>query len=219
MTAPAILAFDTSEPHCAVALLDAADGRPLAARREEMARGQAERLMPLILETMADVGVGKEDLAAIGVGIGPGNFTGVRISVSAARGLALALGLPAVGVTTLEAMALGHDGPLLCTLDARRDMIYAQRFNVDASEPRLCQENEVPFPSGPTGTAVIGHHAEALAAKAGGQALEPLYPLAEAIGRIARVRMNDPDLPRPAPLYLRSADAAPPADPPPVILP
>ena len=96
-----IVAFDTSAAHCAAALLSG--DRVLAARAEEMGRGQAERLMPLLEEMLADAGAAWRDLARIGVGVGPGNFTGIRISVSAARGLALALGVPAIGVTTFDA--------------------------------------------------------------------------------------------------------------------
>jgi tRNA threonylcarbamoyl adenosine modification protein YeaZ len=89
--------------------------RVLCARAEEMGRGQAERLMPLLEEMLAEAGVGWSDLDRIGVGVGPGNFTGIRISVSAARGLALGLDIPAVGVSgfdIIEARAGGEQqGP------------------------------------------------------------------------------------------------------------
>ena len=94
-----ILAFDTSGPHCAAALLE--DGQITAARCEEMAKGQAERLMPLLEEILTEAGRDWRALDRIGVGVGPGNFTGIRISVSAARGLALGLGVPAIGVSAL----------------------------------------------------------------------------------------------------------------------
>ena len=70
-----------------------------------MDRGQAERLLPMLEEMLAEAGVGWRDLDGIGVVTGPGNFTGVRLAVAAARGLALALGIPAVGVTVFEALA------------------------------------------------------------------------------------------------------------------
>ena len=82
-----ILGFDTSAAHCAAALLRGT--QVIDSRLEEMSKGQAERLMPMIEEMLAAQGLAWADLAAIGVGIGPGNFTGVRIAVSAARGLAL----------------------------------------------------------------------------------------------------------------------------------
>jgi len=79
-----VLGFDTSAAHCAAALL--AGERVLACRAEEMGRGQAERLMPLLEEVLESGGVTWRKLARIGVGTGPGNFTGIRISVAAARG-------------------------------------------------------------------------------------------------------------------------------------
>ena len=166
-----------------------------------MAKGQAERLVPLLEEMLVEAGVGWRELCAIGVGTGPGNFTGVRISVALARGLALGLGVPAIGVTALEAMALGADLPVTVRIDARRDEVYEQSFVDGGNSPA-----QVVAASGVPST-VIGH---------GGA--DPQYPLAEAIARIAAERWKSPQ-PRPAPFYLRGADAAPPSDPPPVILP
>ncbi|MEP0563146.1 MAG: tRNA (adenosine(37)-N6)-threonylcarbamoyltransferase complex dimerization subunit type 1 TsaB, partial [Paracoccaceae bacterium] len=124
---PKILAFDTSGPHCAAALLenDAIFGETIL----EMKRGQAEALMPLLEETLAARGLAWGDLDALAVGVGPGNFTGIRIGVSAARGLALALGIPAIGVSAFEAMAFQHMGEscLIC-LPAPRDQAYVQTF-------------------------------------------------------------------------------------------
>ena len=99
---PTILAFDTSAAHCAAALLR--DDAIFGERVDPMAKGQAEHLMPMLLEVLAAGNAELADLDAIAVGIGPGNFTGIRISVSAARGLALALGIPAVSVSTFEVM-------------------------------------------------------------------------------------------------------------------
>jgi tRNA threonylcarbamoyladenosine biosynthesis protein TsaB len=206
-----VLAFDTSAAHCAAALLSG--DRVLAQAQEEMAKGQAERLMPLIAEVLAAGKVAPSDLDAIGVGIGPGNFTGIRISVSAARGMALALGVPAVGVSTLEALAYGLPRPLTVIEDARRGAVYLQHFREDGPEaPVLLDLGEVLSP----GTPVTGSGAAALSGVA---ALPPACPLAVAIARIAGQRWRGPDLPRPAPLYLRAADAAPSRQAAPLILP
>jgi len=216
---PLILGFDTSAGHCAVALLSGE--RVVAAEHAAMTKGQAEALMPMIQVVLSRAGVPLSDLSAIGVGIGPGNFTGVRISVSAARGLALALGIPAVGISALEALALGCDGPVLCCVDARRDMIYAQIFNDPRApgDPVLCELDAVPLPGPGTNAAVIGYAAQDLAKRIGGGARPPHYPQAEAIARLAAARIHDRDLPpRPAPLYLRPADAAPARDTGPVLL-
>lgn len=216
---PLVLGFDTSAGHCAVALLSGE--RVVAADHAEMTKGQAEALMPMIEAVLLSAGMSLRDLSAIGVGIGPGNFTGIRISVSAARGLALALGIPAIGISVLEALALGREGALLCCVDARRNMVYAQIFNDpnETGQPVLCDLDAVPLPGpGPNAT-VIGHAAQDLAKRIGGAAHAPIFPLAHAIARLAATRMNDADLPpRPAPLYLRPADAAPARDTGPVLL-
>ena len=172
-----------------------------------MEKGQAERLIPLLEEVLAETGIGWHDLKAIAVGTGPGNFTGVRIAVAAARGLALGLGVPAIGVTRLEALAFGLPRPVRVIEDARRGEVYVQDFTEAGPGPaRLAAAEEVMLLSHCTGSA------------AGPGALLPAMPLAEAIARIGADSATTPQ-PRPAPFYLRGADAAPPSDPPPVILP
>lgn len=197
-----LLAFDTSGPYCAAALL--LPDRVIQ-RLEPMEKGQAERLIPLLEELLTEGGIGWSDLKALAVGTGPGNFTGVRISVAAARGLALGLGIPAIGVTRLEALAHGLPRPVIVIEDARRGQAYVQLFTpAGAGEAHLADRVVPACPA--TGSA------------AGDKALPPAMPLAEAIARIAAPRADRPQ-PRPAPFYLRGADAAPPSDPPPVILP
>ena len=198
---PLILAFDTSTAHCAVALLSGE--AVLSQKIEEMGKGQAERLMPLIEETLAEGGVTFSDLDAIGVGIGPGNFTGVRISVSAARGIALGLGKPAVGLTLFDALAYGTTGQVRVTLDGRRNQIFWQDFDdgVAVSEPTMTDIYE-----STTDRDLIGFLGD------GKVSADPVV-----IATLTAQRFRTPQ-PRPAPLYLRSADAALPAEPPVVIL-
>lgn len=199
---PKILAFDTASAHCAVAILC---GEEIFAQAEEpMAKGQAERLLVLCSELMQDVGIAYRELTALGVGIGPGNFTGVRISVSAGRGLALGLGIPAVGVSSLEAAQFGTQTPCACAVDARRDQVYVQIFDgvVDRA-PVVVPSDALPDFEGP----LLG---------AGGRT--PAFAHAEAIARLASMRYAT-TIQRPAPLYLRPADAAPARDAPPLILP
>ena len=199
---PLVLAFDTSVAHCAAALLSG--DRVLVSRVEPMTKGQAERILALCEELLEEAGVTYGNLTALGVGIGPGNFTGIRIAVSAARGLALGLGIPAVGVDAFDALREGHDGPCACAVDARRDQVFLQGFDNPAiAEPALYDANDLPAFDGP----LIG---------AGGQ-LSAL-PVAEAIARIAAKRFAANPA-RPAPLYLRPADAAPARDVAPVLLP
>ncbi len=208
-----ILAFDTSAAHCAAALLRG--DQILAQSREEMAKGQAERLIPLLEETLSAAKATWADLDALAVGIGPGNFTGIRISVSAARGLALGLDVPAIGVSALDALTAGQAGPTVASLDARREHLYVQ----GAGAPRFCTLDSLP--DLPQGATCIGYLAAELAQRCNGTPAEAHYPMAEAIARIAATRLNQPgqpDLPAPAPLYLREADAAPARDKPPALL-
>jgi tRNA threonylcarbamoyl adenosine modification protein YeaZ len=213
-----VLGFDTSAAQCAAALLSG--GRIVAARAEAMGRGQAERLMPLLEEILSEAGMGWADLSAIGVGTGPGNFTGIRISVSAARGLALGLGVPAIGISGFQALAFGQAGPVLAALPAPRGELYlqviAQGEGRDA--PIRCAPDALPPELAGSGLPCIGAQAPDIAALTGGAALPAPLPPAEAIARAAAARMDQPR-PRPAPLYVRPADAAPPSDPPPVLLP
>ena len=197
-----ILAFDTSAAHCAAALIDG--DQVLQSAVEPMAKGQAERLLVLCQELLAASDVTWQDLQAIGVGVGPGNFTGIRIAVSAARGLALGLSVPAVGVSNFDALRLGHTGPCACAVDARRDQVFLQGFeNPFLSTPVICDANALPTFDGP----LIG---------AGGQPARD--PVAVAIARITAMRFAT-ETTRPAPLYLRPADAAPARDTAPAILP
>ena len=206
-----ILAFDTSAAHCAAALLT--DDTCLT-RIDPMDKGQAERLIPLLEELLSEAGRTWADLDAIAVGIGPGNFTGVRISVAAARGLALGRGIAAIGISTLEALAFGQKGEVVVVQDARREAGYVQPFTdgIATADPILC--HDIGTVAGP---AFIGELAEKVAAPLAARLRTPVYPLPEAMARLAATRLGQ-SLPRPAPLYLRAADAAPARDLPPPIL-
>jgi tRNA threonylcarbamoyl adenosine modification protein YeaZ len=212
-----VLAFDTAAAHCAAALL--CGDRIVAIRHEPMAKGQAERLLPLLEELLAEAGIGWRDLAALGVGIGPGNFTGIRISVAAARGIALARGIPAMGVSGLEAQVYGTGRAALASLDARRDAAYVQAFDAmgqPLAPPDMGDPATLALPDLPAPPLCLGPAAAALALRTGGTSGTPATPQAEAIARIAAARAQ-PALPPPIPLYIRPADAAP-AKPAPALL-
>ena len=188
---PTVMAFDTSAAHCAAALLL---GDRIVTRVDEMAKGQAEHLMVMLEEVLAGEHLSWKDLDGIGVGVGPGNFTGIRIAVSAARGLSLGLGKPAIGINGFEARAFQQMLPYTAEIPAPRGQAYFQDFPSDGviGDPR----------QGP----------------ASGNADLPAKDMITAVAHIAASRLDTPQ-PRPAPLYVRSADAAPPRDPAPVILP
>ena len=212
MTTATVLAFDTSAAFCAAALFSQGQ---MVSRSEAMHKGQADRLIPMLEEMLAGAGHSWADLGAIAVGTGPGNFTGVRIAVAAARGIALGLGIPAIGVTRLEALAYGAPRPVTVAEDARRGAIYLQRFAAEgAGTARLLDIARFDA----LADQVIGPVTGSAASLLGAIEIPPALPIAEAIARIAATRLDTPQ-PRPAPFYLRGADAAPPSDPPPVILP
>ncbi|MEC3860902.1 tRNA (adenosine(37)-N6)-threonylcarbamoyltransferase complex dimerization subunit type 1 TsaB [Mesobacterium sp. TK19101] len=193
---PLVLAFDTSAAHCAAALL--CGETVLAEMHENMGRGQAERLFPLLEDLLRAAGKGWSDLDRIGVGIGPGNFTGIRISVSAARGLALALGIPAIGVNSFDAIEATATTTGTACVPGPRGQAYLRA--PESGEPYLA-------------------NAETLAGRAQDVPLLTPQPDLIALG-IARVAASRPAVAHtpPAPLYIKPADAAPSRDAPPVIL-
>lgn len=123
----ALLAIDTAAPRLQLALLR--DDR-VDTLVEDMPTGQAERIFPAIAELLARNNVTYAELTRLAVTTGPGSFTGLRIGLSAARGLALALGVPLVGVPSLFALSLNAMcDPVAVLLDARRDEAYVQTFS------------------------------------------------------------------------------------------
>lgn len=128
-----LLAIETATESCSVALLA---GERLFARSELAPRRHAELLLPMCDEVLAEAGLSRHGLDAIAVGRGPGAFTGVRLAISAAQGIAFALGIPVVPVSSLAALALQapDDGaPILAVIDARMGEIYSGWFRRDAN--------------------------------------------------------------------------------------
>ena len=126
-----ILAIDTALDACAAAVLDTAKNKMIAQESQAMKRGHAEALMPLIARVMKESGVAFDALDRIAATTGPGSFTGLRVGLSAARGIALAAGKPVVGITTLTAYAapvVSEHGehPIISAIDARHDHVYLQ---------------------------------------------------------------------------------------------
>src|SRR5580698_6417900 len=126
-----ILAIDTALDACAAGVLDTRSSQLIARETQPMKRGHAEALMPLIGRVMAEAGLAFTALDRIAVTTGPGSFTGLRVGLSAARGIALAADKPVVGVTTLTAYAApvvnqGGEHPVISAIDARHDHVYLQ---------------------------------------------------------------------------------------------
>jgi len=128
-----VLAIDTALEACSAAVLDSEQGGILASESIEMVRGHAEALMPLVARVMSESGLEFLELDRVAVTVGPGSFTGLRVGVSAARGIAVAAGKPAVGLTTLAAYAAPYiatddQTPLVVAIDARNNQVYMQLF-------------------------------------------------------------------------------------------
>ncbi|MEQ8505487.1 MAG: tRNA (adenosine(37)-N6)-threonylcarbamoyltransferase complex dimerization subunit type 1 TsaB [Rhodospirillales bacterium] len=215
-----LLAFDTATTGCSAAVF--VGGRLASRRAAAMARGQSEALMPMIADVLDEAGCAYADLDALAVTMGPGAFTGLRIGLAAARGLALGLNIPCAGVTTLEAVAralpagAGKGRHVLVALDSKRADLYAQVFN-DKLEPvtdpaAIMAESLAGFcPAGPLvimGDAA-GNAADALAAagRKASCAEAPGVPDAVRVGEIALARALPAVGDAPAPIYLRPPDA------------
>ena len=213
------LAFDTSGAACRAALLSGDD--VVATRDEPMARGQAERLIPLLQKMLLAEGLGLSDVTLIGVGTGPGNFTGIRISVAAARGLALSLRVPAIGVSTLHALACGLPRPCMTVVAGRQGTVHVQMHGDGAEQaPRSLSLDDPAAWDMKRKVPICGDDAARVAALTGGAVLTEAAPHSVAIARIARARAaTGAVMERPRPLYLRAADAPPARDHPPPTLP
>lgn len=220
-----LLAIDSATNACSAALW--LDGGPGPRRYAAMRRGHAESLMPMIDAVMSEAGLSFAELDGVAVTVGPGAFTGLRIGLSAARGLALAAALPLVGVTTLEAVAAAqesHGLPVLVALDSKRSDVYVQLFAADgtaAGAPAAVMPEGVARLLPPGGTvAIAGDAAEAVVATLGRRTdirrLDgPDLPDAAVVAEIAARRLAEtPDAFREPPeaLYLRPPDAVPAAE-------
>ena len=209
-----VLAVDTAHAACSACVYDAAAGRVLAEVTEPMRQGHAERLAGMVEQVAASAGITLQQVDRLAACSGPGTFTGVRIGLAFIRGLALVLKVPAVGVTTFEALAAGASvaapaGDVWVIQDARRSEVYIQGFD--------CSR----VPIGPAEALALD---EAQARLAGAQGLATgsgvrLLQLPATLGMgdtsgipgiaaVARLAATaDPAVAPPAPCYLRAADA------------
>jgi tRNA threonylcarbamoyladenosine biosynthesis protein TsaB len=211
-----VLAIDTAAAACAACLYDAAAGSVLAEKSETIGTGHAERLMGMIAEVLAQAGKTHADLGRIAVSVGPGSFTGVRTGVAAARGFALALNIPAIGVSTLETVAadavpLAGGKPILAVIDAKRGQLYRQAFDASgraSGEPKIMQTEEALGEMG-TDCILAGSGGPLLSAAGAGNTRLLEMRASGAIATFALLAAHRVAGPAPKPLYLRAPDAKP----------
>jgi tRNA threonylcarbamoyladenosine biosynthesis protein TsaB len=204
-----LLAFDTSSPTVTVAVHDGTDVVAQLVSTETMRHG--EQLTPLVDRALAQVGIVARDLTAIGVGVGPGPFTGLRVGLVSARTMGYALQIPVYGVCSLDTLAIEAvetatvSGAFVVASDARRREVYLASYDEDGlrvSEPEVQRPAVAAVSLG--GRPVVGEGA-ALYPDAFPDGREPLRPGAGWLARCIveeRAELRDPE-----PLYLRRPDA------------
>lgn len=218
-----LLALDTTLGACSVALIK--NDKVVFKKKEVRARGHVERLLPMVDEIIGETNLVLSELSSIAVTIGPGTFAGVRIGLSAAKGMALALNIPLIPVTSLEALAYefsnkneNFSGQIAVAIDARRGELYFQIFDIDNKNIYPVSEAEaIPLEIGSSKIndkikMIIGSGAEILTSLLVdlniNYSIEFQNPTAATVGQLAHIyqdRMINSDHVKP--LYLRAPDA------------
>jgi tRNA threonylcarbamoyladenosine biosynthesis protein TsaB len=217
-----VLAIDTALVACAAAVYDAGLGQALAVQSIAMERGHAETLMPLIERVMREAAVSFEDLERVITTVGPGSFTGLRVGISAARGIGLASDKPVAGVSTLDALAAPfvtetETVPIVAAIDARHGNFYLQMLGAGGRKlisPRVLSMKETLRSIAIGLVRIIGSGADAIAAQWPTPDIpSPLLVDSRAapdILWVARLGSRvDPTAAPPRPFYLRAPDATP----------
>ena len=216
-----VLAIDTALGACSAAVLDTRHVAVVASESLPMVRGHAEAIMPLIARVMDQAGIDFASLDRIAVTTGPGSFTGLRVGISAARGIALAAGKPAVGLSTLAGFAAPHiaqddSSAVVAAIDARHEHVYLQVFGPGGKTvvaPRIAPLREAVRAATASPARIVGSGAELIVALwPKGEQQPVLIEQLDApdIGWIARLgaAAAEGQAP-PKPLYLRAPDAQP----------
>ena len=199
--APMLLAFDTSSAACTAALFDES-GACVGRRDEIIGRGHAERLVPMIGELMDG-----RSASRILVGVGPGSFTGIRVAIAAAHGLAIGWGADLKGMSSLALLAAGaaNDGEVAAAVTGGHGELFVQQFDAATLEPTSPLHNAAPAETARLSDAplIVGSGAKALVdARGSGEARERWPSAANANMLPASLRELSPK-----PLYARAPDA------------
>jgi tRNA threonylcarbamoyladenosine biosynthesis protein TsaB len=207
-----VLAIDTCLTACSVAVVEGED--VLAQASEPMTRGHQERLAPMTGEVMRAANLGFGAIDRIGVTVGPGSFTGLRVGLAFAKGLALALGRPCVGVGSLEALtsALETEGLRVAVIDAGRGRLFVQIFD---GEKAIVAPDSLEIGAAAAWLAELVQSSDLTLTGPGAALLSGVAPDASVIDQdapspvvVAKLSARSPIIP-PRPLYLRAPDAKP----------
>jgi len=216
-----LLAIDTALAACSAAVFDTQNGGIIASESLPMIRGHAEALMPLIRRIMDEAGTAFRDLDRVVVTTGPGSFTGLRVGIAAARGIALAINKPAVGLSTLSAYAAPYladddNAPVVVAIDARHSHVYLQVFAAGGrtvTGPRLAPLSEAVRAAAAAPARIVGSAAQLVADGLAVTDATPLHVNAAGAPDIDWVARMGAALPEgqssPKPQYLRAPDAQP----------
>lgn len=208
-----VLVIDTALGACTTAVYEA--DRCLAVRSDPMAKGHQERLGGLVRDVVAEAG-GFDRIDRIGVTVGPGSFTGLRVGLAFAQGLGAALGRPVVGISTLAALAWSPEGAgaTAAVIDARRGQVYIQTFlnGVATREPQALSIDDAVALLAEAGATwrFAGSGAALVQPDGTSNAALPAADNPTAAGLAALTLAADPETALPSPLYLRAPDATPP---------
>ena len=220
-----VLAIDTALDACAAAVLDTDSTKIIAQESQAMKRGHAEALMPLIARVMKAADIAFTSLDRVAVTRGPGSFTGLRVGLSAARGIALAAGKPVVGLTTLTAYAApfvseNSEQPIISAIDARHDHVYFQVVSGDGGsliKPKVAPIAEALEAARFGAPHLVGNAAKILADRWPSDASPPFKVDVQPAPDISWVAWLgaavNPETAPASPYYLRAPDAKPPKDP------
>ena len=209
-----LLVIDTSGPLCSAALFDIEAETLAGEMSEDLGRGHAERLMPMLEELLADADLQWQDITRLGVVNGPGSFTGLRVGLATARGLALALTQPCNTLSVFEAFdeQFGNTGVLGVVIDARRDQIWMQCFenNVAITAPQAATVGDIADVLPDTVVNLVGSAAAEVAKRLDHSVTVLSEAASPSIAAAARRIASQPVAnKKPKALYLRAPDAKP----------
>jgi tRNA threonylcarbamoyladenosine biosynthesis protein TsaB len=196
-----ILAFDTSSASCTAALFDG-DGMCIAQRDELIGRGHSERLVPMIAELLDG-----RTATTIIVGVGPGSFTGIRVAIAAAHGLAIGWGAELKGMSSLALLAAGaaNEGEIAAAVIGGHGELFVQQFDAMTAEPKSELRNLVPAEAARFATAplVVGSGAAQLVEARGRGEAREAWPSAANAMKLPPALLGLPA----KPVYARAPDA------------